>query len=69
VCGYIHDAVHVLVPDNDDAIRWHRDVIKYDFEVTTIALVEQIFGYRFTTPMVADFKIGRHWGDNSRKLA
>jgi uracil-DNA glycosylase family 4 len=69
VCGYIHDAVHVLVPDDPAQIKWHRDIIKYDFEVTTIQLCEQLFGYKFTVPMVADFKIGRHWGDNSRRIA
>jgi hypothetical protein len=59
----------VLVPDDPAQIKYAVDTIRYDMEVTTLQLVEEIFGYTFSVPIKADFKVGRWWGDNSRKLA
>lgn len=66
VCAYIHDALHLLVPDNDEAIANTAAWLQYDFAVTVPDLVESIFGYRFKVPMHADVKAGYSWGDKSR---
>jgi DNA polymerase len=66
VCGFIHDAMHLLVPDDDAAIANTAAWLRYDFAVTVPQLVESMFGYRFRLPLVADVKAGRHWGDESR---
>jgi uracil-DNA glycosylase family 4 len=62
--GYIHDAIHVLLPAGDAGLhRYWAEQIKHDFAVTVPDLVEEHFGYRFRTPLVADVSVGRHWGD------
>ena len=66
VCGFIHDAMHLLVPDNDEAIANTAAWLKYDFAVTLPQRVQQMFGYTFRVPLVADVKAGYHWGDESR---
>jgi uracil-DNA glycosylase family 4 len=66
VVGAIHDAAHVLVPNDPAHIESASAWLKYSFEVETPALVEQIFGYRFQLPMQADITVGRWWGDRGK---
>jgi DNA polymerase-1 len=61
--GYIHDSVHIMLPDDPGVIAEATAVIKHDFSVTIPALIENLFGYKWRVPLVADVSVGRWWGD------
>ena len=64
--GYIHDAVHMLLPCDPGHIEAAKKRIKEIMEVETPQMIEQIFGYKYTVPLIADVKIGRWWGDKGK---
>ena len=61
-CGYIHDSVQMLVANDPLSISTAANAAKRAFEVEAPSIVEQIFGHRFQIPLVAEVKIGPHWG-------
>lgn len=61
VGGFIHDALLVYAPESQ--AQEVATSLQYAMEVSVPALIEEIFGYRFSLPLKAEITIGNHWGD------
>lgn len=57
--GLVHDAVNYEI--RADAVREALPIIKGTME--DVSLIERKFGCHIDVPIVADLKVGRHWGD------
>lgn len=57
--GLVHDAVNFEV--RNDHVAEVLPVIKDTME--DMSIVERKFGVNVTIPIIADIKLGQHWGD------
>lgn len=58
VIGTVHDAVNFEIAEKD--LRRALPIIK---DVLENLPLEELFGVRLDVPIIADIKLGRHWGD------
>jgi uracil-DNA glycosylase family 4 len=63
VGAFIHDALLAYAPE-DDAERCAAS-LQYSMETNVPALIEELFGYRFSLPLKAEVTIGDYWGDKA----
>lgn len=56
--GTVHDAINFEVPE--DEMAYALPVIKSTMEDTTP--IEEVFGITLNIPIIADVKVGHHWG-------
>lgn len=57
--GLVHDAINFEVHDDD--IGYVLPIIKDTME--DVSILRRMFGVDLTVPIIADLKVGRHWGD------
>jgi len=57
--GLVHDAINFEV--RNDCVADVLPIIKDTME--DMSIVEKKFGVHLTIPIIADLKVGQHWGD------